>query len=142
MRREFRECLNKNKLTRFPSGPRLVVKEIRSASDDLEDAKLGLTHGRAKWSTIQAYYSMFHGARALLYSRGYREKSHYCLEVALRELFVDRSILEGSFVNAFASAMRLRESADYRDDYSEEGAIALIETASSFLDKVKRILST
>ena len=142
MRREFRECLNRNKLARFPSGPKLVKKEMRSALDDLDDAKLGLAHGRSKWSTIQAYYSMYHGARALLFSRGYRERSHYCLQIALRELFVDQMILDSSFVDAFSGAMRLRENADYRSDFSKEGAALLVENAESFLVKVKQILST
>jgi uncharacterized protein (UPF0332 family) len=140
MRWEFRECLDKNKLTRFPTGPKLVMKEIRAAFDDLDDAKLGFSHGRFKWATIQAYYAMYHGARALLFSEGYRERNHYCLHVALRDLFVDRGRLDSASLNALAGAMRLRENADYRSDFSAEGASLLIKTGQQFLDKVKTIL--
>ena len=31
---------------------------------------------------------MFHSAKALVLKKGYREKSHYCLLVALRELYI------------------------------------------------------
>jgi uncharacterized protein (UPF0332 family) len=133
MRREFKECLNRRKLAHFPPGPKLVSKEIRSAFDDLQDAKLGVAHGRFKWSTIQAYYAMYHGARALLFSRSYREKSHYCLYVALRELFVDEGKLDSSLIDTFGIAMRLRENADYRSDFSKEGAALLVESAEGFL---------
>ena len=35
---------------------------------------------------------MFHSARALLYSKGYREKSHYYLLVAMHALFVKNKL--------------------------------------------------
>ena len=79
MRREFRECLNRGKIIQFPQGERLVDKELNSARSDLEDAKFGFGHSRFKWSTIQGYYSMYHASRSLIYSKGYRERSHYCL---------------------------------------------------------------
>ena len=36
-----------------------------------------------KWAIIQAYYSIFHGTRALLFKAGYREESHFALKIAL-----------------------------------------------------------
>jgi len=71
---------------------KLGEKELSIAQSDLSDAKAGFENQRSKWSTIQAYYAMFHTARALIYSRGYREKSHYCLAVALKSLFVDEGM--------------------------------------------------
>ena len=53
----------------------LFRKELESAEDDLGDAKRSLSDGRFKWATIQAYYAIFHAARALLYPKGYRERS-------------------------------------------------------------------
>jgi uncharacterized protein (UPF0332 family) len=140
MRWEFRECLNKKKLARFPSGPKLVAKEIRAALDDFDDARLGFSHGRFKWATIQAYYAMYHAARALLFSEGYRERNHYCLHVALRELFVGRGRLDIASLDSFEGAMRLRENADYRSDFSAGDASLLIKSSEQFLTKVKRIL--
>src|SRR4030042_3482450 len=101
MRQEFRECLTRDKITQCPQGKRLVDKELNSARSDLEDAKFGLEHSRYKWSTIQGYYSMYHAARALIYSEGYRERSHYCLFVALQELFVDRGMLNPDLAESF-----------------------------------------
>jgi uncharacterized protein (UPF0332 family) len=141
MRQEFENCLNRGKIIRFPQGKRLVNKEIDSARSDLEDAKFGVEHSRYKWSTIQGYYSMYHAARALIYSEGYRERSHYCLLVALQELFVDRGILNPDLVEALRNSMRLRETADYRSAFSAEGALLVIEKAEIFLNRVDEILS-
>src|SRR4030043_230034 len=137
MRQEFRECLSRGKIIQFPQGKRLVDKELNSACNDLVDAKFGLEHSRYKWSTIQGYYSMYHAARALIYSAGYRERSHYCLLVALQELFVDRGILTPDFVESFRNSMRLRETADYGSDFSEDGAFLVIERADIFLRRAE-----
>jgi uncharacterized protein (UPF0332 family) len=140
MRQEFRDCLRRGKIFRFPQGNRLVDKELNSAQSDLEDAKIGFGHKRYKWSTIQGYYSMYHAARSLVFSRGYREKSHYCLYVALCELLVDQMLLRVELAETFRRSMRLRESADYQSDFSEEGAFLAIEGGEQLLSKAREIL--
>lgn len=81
---------------------------------------------------------MFHSARALLYSKGFREKSHYALLIALRELFSNK--LETEQIRNFEEAMSLREEADYGLIFSEEGATSIIHNAQKFLSKAKEIL--
>lgn len=83
---------------------------------------------------------MYHASRALIYSKGYRERSHYCLFVALQELFIDRGILSADLVESFRNSMRLRETADYRSDFSEEGALSAIDRAEKMLKKAEEIL--
>ena len=83
---------------------------------------------------------MFHAARALLYSKGYREKSHFCLRMALKNLFVNKNLLETSFLDDYDIAKDLRENADYQSEFSKENAEKLVEKAEKFLDKVKTIL--
>jgi uncharacterized protein (UPF0332 family) len=91
---EFEQCLQNKRIVSFARGRRLVKKELAVAGSDLAEAKVGYKNEHYKWSTIQGYYAMFHAARALVYSRGYREKSHYCLAVAVRALFVDESKMD------------------------------------------------
>ncbi|MBE0479969.1 MAG: HEPN domain-containing protein [Dehalococcoidia bacterium] len=142
MNQEFRRCLDSGKIVPFPRGKELAGKEIIVARSDLADARAGFDNERYKWSTIQAYYSIFHAARALVYSRGYREKSHYCLAVALRALYVEESLLEIQFVRDFMNAMSLREAADYESSFSMDGAKAVIASAGRFLEKAAAILCT
>ena len=142
MNQEFKQCLESGKIVSFPRGKQLVGKEIAVAQSDLSDAKAGYENQRYKWSTIQAYHAMFHAARALIYSRGYREKSHYCLAVALRALFVEESQIEAQLVRDFLNAMSLREAADYEATFSMEGAKAAIASAERFIEKAVAVLGT
>ena len=140
MNQEFKQCLENKKVVPFARGKSLVKKELSVAISDLSDAKAGYENERYKWSTIQAYYAMFHAARALIYSQGYREKSHYCLAIALRSLFVDEGTMDAKLVRDFLNAMDLREAADYQAEFSQSGAKAVIASAEKFIEKAISIL--
>lgn len=83
---------------------------------------------------------MFHSARALLYSRGYREKGHYCLYLAIKEFFVKEKKIDLSLAEKFNNCMILREEADYRRKFSQKGAVATVKSAEKFLVVAKTIL--
>jgi uncharacterized protein (UPF0332 family) len=139
---DFKQCLESQKIIPFEQGKKLVKKELSISESDLLDAKAGFREKRYKWATIQAYYAMFHAARALVYSKGYREKSHYCLAVALKALFVEEGKLDAQSARDFLNAMNLREAADYEAEFSETGATAVITAAEKFINKVKLLLET
>jgi len=139
MNQEFKQCIENKKIIPFATGKKLVNKELSVAQSDLSEAKTGYENERYKWSTVQAYYAMFHAARALVYSKGYREKSHYCLAVALRALFVDEGKMDAQSVRDLLNAMNLRESADYDAEFSQSGAKAVIESADKFILKAIKI---
>jgi len=138
--RDFQRCLQKGWLARMPAAVFLVGKELEVANQDLAEAERGLAQGSFKWSTIQSYYAMFHAARALLYTRGYREKSHHCLAVAMRALFVQSGQLDESLVVDLEDARVMREDADYRRDFSEQGAQHNHDAAVRFLARAAAIL--
>jgi uncharacterized protein (UPF0332 family) len=140
MNQEFKQCIENKKIIPFATGKNLVNKELSVAQSDLSEAKDGYENERYKWSTVQAYYAMFHAARALVYSKDYREKSHYYLAVALRALFVDEGKMDAQSVRDLLNAMNLRESADYDAEFSQAGAKAVIESADKFIQKVIEIL--
>ena len=140
MDQEFEQCIENKRITPFATGKKLVNKEILVAQSDLSDAKAGYENRRYKWSTIQAYYGMFHASRALIYSKGYREKSHYCLAVALKALFVAEGKMEAQLARDFINAMSLREAADYNAEFSQSGAKAVIASADKFIQKAMDIL--
>ena len=142
MNQEFNQCLENGKIVSFPKGKELVKKELSVARSDLLDAKAGYENRRYKWSTIQAYYAMFHAARALIYSRGYREKSHYCLLVALRALFIEEGKLDAQTGRDFLNAMNLREAADYQSEFSGSGARAVITSAEKFVERAMAIIDS
>jgi len=69
---EYDDCLKRGKIKPFTRGKSLVSKELETAVSDLERARKTYKDGDYKWATIQIYYSMFHGARALLYAKNLR----------------------------------------------------------------------
>lgn len=141
MSQVFKEYLEKKKIFSFPHAKTLVEKELKTALDDLNEAKDRFQNKKYKYATINAYYATFHGARALLYSKEYRERSHYALTVAIDALFVEAGILEKRFIRILRDGMSLREDADYRGDFSKEGASLSISNAKEFIDKVKELLA-
>ena len=140
MRAEFEKCLRRRDIAPFPAAPSLIPKEIGLADHDLAATKRSGEAGEHKWATVQAYYAMFHAARALLYAEGYREKSHYCLSVALLELYVDTRKMPLALVKDFDRAMLLREEADYKGNFSEAGAKEVIVNAERFIATAKALL--
>lgn len=140
MRAEFRACLRRKDITPFRAAPSLVAKELSQSDHDFQAAKKSCDGAEYKWATIQAYYAMFHAARALLFAKGYREKSHYCLSVALVELYVDAAKLPPSLVKDFDRAMLLREGADYKGDFSAAGAREVINSAEQFIAVANQLL--
>ncbi|MDP2277184.1 MAG: HEPN domain-containing protein [Nitrospirota bacterium] len=137
---EFEECLKKQKIREFTRGSSLVEKELRTAEEDLKAGKKSMDDGNYKWSTIQFYYSMFHSARALLYAKNLREASHYCLIAAIKTLYVENNLLPVKLIEVLQTAKSLRESADYYDRWSRDGAEKLFKSAELFLEKTKEIL--
>jgi uncharacterized protein (UPF0332 family) len=114
---EFKKCLERGKIKTFTKAKLLVSKELDLAKEDLKTAKKSFEENNFKWATIQSYYSMFHTARALLYKKGYREKSHFCLIESIRELYVSKELIDFKFVEAMKLGKSLRENADYYGDF-------------------------
>jgi uncharacterized protein (UPF0332 family) len=141
MNQAFKEALEKKRIFHFSKAKNLVDKELKVALDDLTEAKDRFRHERYKYATINAYYATFHAARALLFSKGYRERSHYALYVAIEALFVETGLLEKRYSHILKDSMSLREDADYGGEFSKDGASLSINNAEEFMKKAKEVLS-
>lgn len=135
---KFQQLIAERKLLKARINRGMIQKELLAAGNDLKDSKDSLRERKFKWATIQAYYSMFHSARALLYSSGYRERSHYALLVAVRELFGNK--LGTTLLDSFEEGMELRQEADYGLKFSEDGALETVEGAEGFLTRAREVL--
>lgn len=137
---EFQKAIEKKRILNFTQGKKQVKKELLEAENDLSEALNRFESKKYKYATITGYYSMFHSARALIYSEGYREKSHYYLLVALNSLFVDAGLLSEEITSEFHDAMVLREDADYHGNFTEQGADSVLKAAKEMLLVAKSIL--
>ncbi len=117
----------------------MIGDELAVAESDLAAATGSLKRADHKWATVQGYYSIFHAARALLFARGYREKSHRGLQAMLRDLYSNE--IPQRMFDDFRDAMIMRESADYGLVSSVEGAEDVLWRAKEFLRKAKGLLN-
>lgn len=138
---DYLECLEKGRLKKFSAAPGLVPAELEQSAADLSAAKQSLFQGSHKWASIQAYYAMFHAARALIYQAGLRERSHHCLQFAVRELYVKAGRLDVRLLESLQLAKVLRENADYYGRFSPESAGKLVKDAEDFLAAARTIIA-
>jgi uncharacterized protein len=137
---EFERCLSSGRIQPIVAEPEWVQRELEQANYDLARARGSLKRRDYKWAIVQGYYSMFHGAKALVLRAGYREKSHVCLIVALRHLYVSQGRLDPAHAEHLEQAMGLRNQADYSLEYSREWARAIVKNAASFMVAARRAL--
>jgi uncharacterized protein (UPF0332 family) len=83
----FEECIRKSLVRESKEAREWVGNELKAAEKFLAQAKVILKAEQNEAAEIIAYTAIFHLARALLYSKGYSEKSHYCLFIAVGKLF-------------------------------------------------------
>lgn len=140
MKYQFEQCIRKGKILRIEIDPDLIEKEMDEAINDLNVCEKSIIDNNFKWAIIQAYYSMFHSFRAILFSKGYREKSHICLKFAMEALLVDEGLLDNLLLRNFDFAKKMREGADYGYIYSKETAIELLDSAKEIYINSKNIL--
>ena len=137
---DFERCIKERRLIKIKPSEEMIQKELDSAEYDLERARNSLNEEDFKWAAVQSYYSMFHAAKALVLKKEYREKSHFCLIIALKELFVKEDELNAEMLENLELCMNLRHEADYGLTYHQESAETAIKYAEEFLNNALKLL--
>ena len=90
---------------------------------------------------INAYSAMFHGARALLFRDGIREKSHYGLFIYFKEKYGDK--IEQKFLTEL-NALRLERHEIFygleKNESTKSESESILATAKSFVKKIKQMI--
>lgn len=131
MNNRFERCKEKRKIIQIAADPELLEKELKESYSDLQSAVRSMDEGNYKWAIVQCYYAMFHAFRGLLFSKGYREKSHICLKFAIKALFVDEGLISEDLLEDFYFSMKTREKADYSYIYGENLAKDLFKSTKN-----------
>lgn len=134
------DLMKKGKLKSAVFSDEMLLKEYQAGQSDLESAKSSLSQGNFKWATIQAYYGVFHGMRALVYKEGLREESHSAIKAILRERYTGVGRLSIETYNTFERGMNLREMADYKNTFSESAAQKLVESVEKAMIEIEALL--
>jgi uncharacterized protein (UPF0332 family) len=142
MSSEFDNCIEKRGLKKENPNKDMINKELKEAENDFNEATDSFEDKSFKWCIIQSYYAMFHAAKALVMSKGYREKSHYCLEIALNELFIKTGRIDEKFLDMFDETMGARKDADYGLIYSPDTAQEALDNSGEFIALAKKMLKS
>jgi uncharacterized protein (UPF0332 family) len=87
---------------------------------------------------MEAYYSMFHAAKALLALSGLFPKTHAGLVSQFGLQFVNEGLIEEWYAKSLTKAQTRREKADYDIYYepSNEEVESVLEDAEKFLARI------
>lgn len=113
---------------------------VEKAESRLDTAEFLLENGKYETAVSEAYYAMFHAAKALLLTEGSRPKTHAGTATELGNLYRDR--MDRELLADFSRIRQLREDADYEidADVDRETARDAVETADRFLSEATDVL--
>jgi uncharacterized protein (UPF0332 family) len=129
------ECLDKGLIKEDPLASERVESSLMIAERFLRSSNRNLEINEYEMAEIAAYNSAFHAARALLFAKGYTERSHFCLGVALRGLYRGKII---DLLKIFDKIRLSRHNVQYGGALiSEDEAAFVINFARDFLIAAK-----
>ena len=117
-------------------------KHLERAEEKLRSASLLFENNMFADVISEAYYSMFHAAKALLALRGLFSKTHTGVVSQFGLQFVNEGLIEEWYAKSLAIAQTKREKADYDIFYepSNEEAESVLEDADKFLQRIKEAI--
>jgi uncharacterized protein (UPF0332 family) len=83
----FDNCLKKGMIKKSESTKEKIEQSIVFGDKFLKSAKKNFDIEELEVCEIISYNALFHYARALLFKKGYNERSHACLFIALKKLY-------------------------------------------------------
>lgn len=124
------------------SSKRFVEASLLRAEKALRSAKLLEENGEPEDAVSRAYYAMFHAARAILFSKGVKAKTHRGTISLFGEKIVKEGVLSRKFADMLRKALDLRQKSDYElyAELNEELVEEVIKNAGKFVEKIKELL--
>jgi len=140
---DFESCVKEGLLRRIPPSGEKARNSMETALKWLEEAKKNLNSEAFNSSVLSSYLAMFHSARALLFSDGFREKSHYCIARYLEEKYVKKKLLESKWIDLLDHYRELRHNDQYSITFftTKDEAENALKTAKEFIERMRKLLS-
>jgi uncharacterized protein (UPF0332 family) len=120
---------------------RNAEEELARAETCLREARTLRSAGLPFGAASRAYYAVFHGAQALLFSIGIETRSHKGLVAMLGDHFVKPGRLSAHMGRLVSRMQRDREDADYATGavFTDQEASEMIASAEAFLSEARRL---
>lgn len=136
----FKDCLSKGLIRRDKSAPERIKKSLEIAERFLSSAKKNIEIEELEMAEIASYNSIFHSARALLFKKGYTERSHICVILVLKELYKNNHKLV-ELLNTFNKIRISRHNIQYGGELiGIEEAEFVYNFGKQFLEETKKTI--
>lgn len=136
----YEDCLRKNLIKKDLNVKDRVLLSLKTADRFLEEANGNFKIKYYDVCELLCYSSCFHAARALLFSKGYTERSHVCLIEALFHLF-DNDHELNSTLSSFDQLRLSRHNIQYDGALvSEEKAKEVLKFTENFIKAARKRL--
>ena len=138
--RNTEDCFKFRLLRKIKPDKDKSKKSLEIAESRILRAKEALKINIFDFVILEAYMSMFHASRALLYNDGIQEKSHYAISVYLKEKYSDKIPIP--VLNFLEIHRTERHEAMYGLEYKPEkkDAELALKDAEIFIKEIKKIL--
>lgn len=117
-------------------------EELQRAEECLKQAEAALKRDEFLLAVSQAYYSVFHAARAVLFSIGEQVKTHRGIIFLFDQNFVITGKIEPEYVAILTRLSNLRGYSDYGpyNVITPDKAKMCVEQADKFYKKIKQLV--
>ncbi|MFH0955588.1 MAG: HEPN domain-containing protein [Candidatus Micrarchaeota archaeon] len=137
------DCLEQGLLAKIKADPAKAKSSLEMAKHKLELSQTEFEHVIFEGAIINAYASMFHTARALLFKDGFKERSHFAVYVFVSKKYSDK--IERKYLSEFNSLRLTRHELMYglekNAEVRESNADTAIKMAEGFLEVVQKIVN-
>ncbi len=138
---DIAECLQKGLLKKDKTSLEKAARSLEIAQTKAEKAKELARLGILDMAEVNAYSSMFHASRALLFRDGFKERSHYAIYVYLKEKY--ETMLEPKFMNELNVLRLERHEIFYgleEPKFDKNAIIKMIALVEEFIGAIKKII--
>jgi uncharacterized protein (UPF0332 family) len=136
----LRDCLSKGLIKKDKSAPERVKNSLEISERFLSSSMKNIEIDEFEMAEIASYNSIFHSARSLLFKKGYTERSHICVILALKDFYKNNHELI-DLLNTFDKIRISRHNIQYGGTLIDvKEADFVYEFAKQFLEKTKKII--
>lgn len=133
----YKQCFERGLLRKATIENEEILHQLEIAENYIKKAESICRNETFDMSFLASYISIFHSARALLYTKGYKERSHFCLFEFIRNEFKNNKEI-ARFAEIGQNYRETRHKIQYDGSLcSEDSAKEAIDDAKEFLKKAK-----
>ena len=138
--RNVEDCFKFRLLRDIKPDKEKTKRSLEISKHRLNEAENVLKLKIYEYVILEAYMSMFHAARALLYKNGIQEKSHFAMYIYLKEKYSNKIPLH--ILNLLNIHRTERHEAMYGLEYkpTEEDAVTAIQDAKIFIKEIEKCI--